>query len=85
MAEESIIDWAVGIKDRLAYELKNGGSEELCPFCGLPRCQRSDYIRCVRCGINWLDGEDLDIDPRMYRMRRQAPRLGAAKEMPEVQ
>ena len=28
-----------------------------CPFCQRARVQRSDYLRCCRCGINWLDSE----------------------------
>jgi hypothetical protein len=33
------------------------GKEPPCPFCGRPRVARSSYIRCQRCGINWLDEE----------------------------
>jgi hypothetical protein len=54
----------------LMKELKRGGSESPCPFCGLPRVKRSDYIRCCRCGINWINGEALDKDPRSERMRK---------------
>jgi hypothetical protein len=28
-----------------------------CPFCQKPRVQRSDYIRCNPCGVNWLQEE----------------------------
>ena len=28
-----------------------------CPFCGVPRVQRSTYIRCLKDGVNWLDEE----------------------------
>lgn len=44
-----------------------GGGLEPCPFCSIPRCQRSDYIRCAKCGINWTAGEDLSHDPRVER------------------
>jgi hypothetical protein len=44
------------------------GTLSPCPFCGTPRNQRSDYVRCRLCGINWLDGEDLTCDPRNARM-----------------
>jgi ribosomal protein L37AE/L43A len=38
--------------------------EELpCPFCRRPRVKRSAYIRCNRCGLNWLDGQDLMLHP----------------------
>ena len=33
------------------------GTLSPCPFCRTPRVQRSDYIRCNPCGINWLDEE----------------------------
>jgi uncharacterized Zn finger protein (UPF0148 family) len=58
-------------RDNLREEIEKGGSESPCPFCGIPRLQRSDYIRCCRCGINWLEGETLDKDPRTERMRKQ--------------
>ena len=84
MPEENIIEWAIGIKDRLAYELEHGGSESPCPFCALPRCQRSDYIRCVRCGINWSPGDELDRDPRMSGLPRLTRGLGGKAEVPAV-
>jgi hypothetical protein len=37
--------------------LNEVGSEPPCPFCWVPRVSRSNYIRCNRCGINWLDEE----------------------------
>jgi hypothetical protein len=61
----------------LAKEIKKGGSEPPCPFCSLPRVKRSDYIRCVRCGINWLEGEPLDKDPRNLRQRRMIDQMTA--------
>jgi predicted RNA-binding Zn-ribbon protein involved in translation (DUF1610 family) len=33
------------------------GTESACPFCGVARVRRSDYIRCNPCGTNWLDTE----------------------------
>jgi hypothetical protein len=56
-------------RDRLHDEIKIGGKESPCPFCAIPRVRRSDYVRCCRCGINWLDGEPLDQDPRNLRLR----------------
>jgi hypothetical protein len=41
------------------------GTMPPCPWCGRPRVQRSDYVRCCRCGVNWLDGQDLNRDPRL--------------------
>ena len=31
------------------------------------RVQRSDYIRCGKCGMNWLDGENWETDPKAER------------------
>lgn len=44
-----------------------------CPFCHKPRVQRSDYLRCNRCGVNWLEGEDVSLDPRKSRMPVTTP------------
>lgn len=57
-------------RDTLRDEIKNGGSESPCPLCGFGRVQRSDYLRCVRCGLNWMNGEALDRDPRRQRLER---------------
>jgi hypothetical protein len=59
-------------KDTILSELRGSGTEPPCPFCKLPRVRRSDYVRCPRCLINWIDGldPDLDHDPRSERMRR---------------
>ena len=86
MAEESLIEWMSGARERLAYELEHGGTEAPCPFCKHPRCRRSDYTRCVRCGINWLDGEPLDRNPQVYRdeLRRKAAGLGTDPSMPNM-
>lgn len=35
------------------------GTKPPCPFCGRPRVERSTYIRCNPCELNW--GEDQDI------------------------
>jgi len=57
-------------RDTLTAEIKHGGKESPCPHCGLPRVKRSTYIRCSRCGINWLEGDPLDKDPRNARQRK---------------
>ena len=53
------------VKQRIQVEGRKGGSlKELpCPFCGLPRCLRSSYVRCQRCGVNWWEGTDLTRNP----------------------
>ena len=55
-----------------------------CPFCQRARVQRSDYVRCCRCGVNWLDGEDLSKDPRNERYR-QMVEAGRAQLKPAGQ
>jgi len=57
------------IMDQLKREITHGGElKDLpCPLCSLPRSQRSDYIRCSPCGVNWLKGEDPQKDPRLSR------------------
>ena len=57
-------------KDTLRREIEKGGTETPCPRCQLPRVRRSDYIRCCACALNWMDGENLDKDPRQQRMNR---------------
>ena len=52
-------------KEQRLAEYRKGGDQEPCPFCSTPRFQRSDYIRCCVCGINWLKGDALDKDPRL--------------------
>ena len=54
-------------REKLAYEIQYGGTEPPCPICGIPRCSRSDYIRCCRCGVNWDHGTDYFRDPRAQR------------------
>ena len=60
----SLTEMFQAIKD----SLNAPGTLSPCPFCGVPRHQRSDYVRCQPCGVNWLAGEDLNKDPRNARM-----------------
>jgi hypothetical protein len=58
--------------------LSEVGMEPACPFCGMARVGRSDYIRCNQCGVNWLNEEMglpgyLGKDPRVAR--REAARM----------
>jgi len=71
-------------RDVLVEEIRNGGKQPPCPFCGVPRVQRSDYIRCCRCGINWMAGEALDKDPRNVRSQKliEDSKGFAAKQQP---
>lgn len=59
----------MNILDFLKDEVKNGGTLSACPDCGLPRCERGGYIRCSRCGINWEEGANLDVNPRRLMHR----------------
>ena len=64
-------------KDRLAEV----GTEPACPLCGKLRVVRSDYIRCLTCGVNWLNEEMhlrnyLNRDPRAARS--EAARMAIA-------
>jgi len=57
------------------------GTEPPCPFCHRPRVLRSDYVRCNRCGINWLAEEMnlpnyLNLDPRVARSKNA--RMGSS-------
>lgn len=58
------------IADALRHEIEHGGTESPCPFCKVPRCRRSDYIRCHNCLLNWVGNEALDRDPRRERLER---------------
>ena len=62
----------------LAAEIRTGGTAAACPFCNVPRVQRSDYIRCCKCGVNWLPGENLSADPRIERYTRMVASLRAS-------
>lgn len=57
---ENLLTW----KRNLAREV---GTESPCPQCQTPRVQRSDYIRCHNCGLNWLNGEDRTCHPSFSR------------------
>ena len=63
------VEWARTIHLKLAKEMADGGElkNHPCPNCKLPLCKRSDYTRCQRCGINWMDGEDLSKLPLTQR------------------
>lgn len=43
--------------------LNEKGTEPPCPFCKRPRVTRSSYIRCMRCGLNWSEGQAIDRHP----------------------
>ena len=56
-------------------EIEQGGDLKHlpCPYCGLPRCTRSDYIRCSKCGLNWPVGFGYDKHPSVaWAMKEKA-------------
>lgn len=64
--------------------LNEVGTEPPCPLCGKPRVARSDYIRCLSCGVNWLAEEMglpdyLNKDPRVSRA--EAARMGTSTKL----
>ena len=58
------------LKQTRQERLSEAGSLPACPFCGVARVQRSDYIRCNPCGINWLDGENWEANPKIERYQK---------------
>lgn len=66
-----------------AQRLAEVGTEAACPFCRRPRVLRSDYVRCLPCGVNWLAGEDLEHDPKIARFR-EVVRLGIGMVKPKA-
>lgn len=62
------------------FRVSEIGTEPNCPFCGTPRVERTSYIRCNPCGVNWLNEEMhlsnyLSMDPRV--VRREAARTAS--------
>jgi hypothetical protein len=69
--------------------LNEVGTLPPCPFCGRLRVQRSDYVRCNPCGMNWLDGDDLGRNPQLVRWEKfmasqPAPKTRATGSYPTV-
>lgn len=58
-----LADRISGYRAQVRREQTIGGGLSPCPSCGVPRCQRSDYIRCSKCGVNWIEGADLTRMP----------------------
>lgn len=53
--------------------LNEPGIEPPCPFCLKPRVTRSDYIRCMRCGLNWSEGQSIDRHPLATQPTKPSP------------
>lgn len=72
---------------RLKTEVEVGGGLATlpCPLCGLPRCQRSEYIRCSKCGVNWLPGEDKEKNPKIARFNAMVASLQSSKKKAAVE
>lgn len=46
------------------FRLNEPGTMPPCPLCGRPRVERSCYIRCNPCGLNWENDSDWTVHPR---------------------
>lgn len=53
------------------------GTGPECPFCHRPRVERSDYLRCNPCGVNWLQ-EEMGL-PNYLNRNPSAARSEAAR------
>lgn len=85
--EVNLDTWANKPDPERIAEIMTGGDLAPCPFCGVPRVRRTDYVRCCRCGINWLDQEMrltfkgkpyLDVEPSCAR-REERERTATKK------
>lgn len=85
--EVDLDTWANKPDPERIAEIMTGGDLAPCPFCKVPRVRRTDYVRCCRCGINWLDQEMhltfkgkpyLDVDPGCAR-REERERTATKK------
>jgi hypothetical protein len=71
MAEQTMYEHQEAMREEARAE---PGTEPPCPWCGRPRVLRSNYVRCLPCGVNWLAEEMhlpdyLNMDPRTARTR----------------
>lgn len=64
MSEESIANSLATVAEAIKREAMGKGSLSPCPFCKTPRHERSVYVRCNPCGLNWELGADLNKHPR---------------------
>lgn len=53
-------DWLTMTREERLNEV---GTMPPCPMCGRPRVERSCYIRCNPCALNWENGSDLSQHP----------------------
>lgn len=66
---DNLAKWWIETPAKLKLENEVGGELVAlpCPFCAKPRSQRSSYIRCQPCGMNWFPGDPLEKNPRSNR------------------
>ena len=55
-----LLEWMQLTREQRLAEV---GTKPPCPFCGKPRVQRSSYIRCNPCGMNWGEEQDIFLHP----------------------
>jgi hypothetical protein len=72
-------DELMAMKRRINTEV---GTEPPCPFCQKTRVTRSSYIRCNPCGINWFDGENLSMDPKLERYTKMVESMRGTASSP---
>lgn len=65
--------------------LNEPGTMSMCPLCGKLRVQRSCYLRCNSCGVNWLD-EEMHLPNCLNRnpsaARAEAARMAVSAKQP---
>ena len=62
---DNLAKWWIETPALLKRENEVGGDlvDLPCPFCKKPRSQRSTYVRCQPCGMNWFAGQPIDKHP----------------------
>lgn len=70
MSETSIATSLLEVRDQAKLETLGGGTLGPCPFCGVARHQRTCYVRCNVCSLNWEAGSDLSVHPRVSQVAK---------------
>jgi hypothetical protein len=68
-------EFSTAMSDYRKLIRSEAGNQEPCPMCGASRVLRSDYLRCLPCGVNWLEGEDRSKHPGLERSRKMIEEL----------
>lgn len=73
MPETSIANSIQNVTEAIKRATMEPGTLQPCPMCGTPLCQRSVYVRCNPCGLNWENGSDLTKHPRHSQKKETIP------------